>query len=195
MKRKISLPILVVSTVLLLMANPLFADSYRDKPTGLTFPETIGDMQLDKITDFEKDHPGLGLGIGYHHRALNIYADVYVYNLKMKDIPDGSDNRAVNQQWKQSESDIATQTQKGVYQNLVLIKERSQLLGSSPGAPTALLTEYTYSQKDIPKVSYLYITGYKKNFVKIRFTYPTVAKTEGEKSLEAFLDEMGKLLK
>jgi hypothetical protein len=43
-------------------------------------------------------------------------------------------------------------------------------------------------------LSHLYLAVYKDHFIKIRFSYPKEQKSEGEKSLSKFLDDIGRLL-
>jgi len=185
-----------VFALMLSFSGALRAD-YKDKATGLQFPGTIGNMRQDSVTDFEKDHPGLGLGVGIGYIGANpqIYADVFVYNLKLKQIPDGSGNKVVIQQMADAERDIFLQEQRGVYSKVKKIKSASRLLGASSDAPFALQSEFTYTQKNVAKRSFIYLTAYRNNFVKIRFTYPEKDERAGEQALQAFLTEIGKILK
>jgi hypothetical protein len=53
----------------------------------------------------------------------------------------------------------------------------------------------TYSQDNIERVSHLYLSGYKGQFVKMRITYFLSDATNGEKSLVEFLNVLGNNLK
>ena len=117
----------------LLLALPgVSRADFKDKATGLNFPSALGDMKQDSVTDFEKEHPGLGLGTGVGYsdaRNPKIYADVFVYDLNNKQIPDGSSNPVVAKQISDAERDLFIQEQRGVYSKVKKIKTASRLLG------------------------------------------------------------------
>lgn len=185
------------SFILVLIISPhAFSDSFKDASTGLTFPATLGSMQQKEVTDFEKQNPSSGLGVGILYRDPNpkIYADIYVYNLGLKDIPNGSISKIVQEQWKQAEQDIYTIQKQGKLQEVKKLNETTSSLTSSNAGPTALRTDFSYIQNGEEKLSHLLLTGYKNNFIKIRFTYPSRLKGEGEKALDGFVTGMGKLL-
>ena len=53
---------------------------------GLTFPDDIAGAQRSNAYDHEKQRPGLGYGVGY--RQSGVVITVYIYDLRMRDIPD-----------------------------------------------------------------------------------------------------------
>ncbi len=53
---------------------------------GLRFPDTVAGFRRGAITDFEKDHPGLGYGVRYSGNGWAI--DVFIYDDGYKDLPD-----------------------------------------------------------------------------------------------------------
>jgi hypothetical protein len=171
-----------------------FGNSYHDKPTGISFPDQLGGMNRGEITDFEKDHPGLGVGILYRASDPAIYADIYVYNLGVPSIPTGWDSKMIHDEWKQAEGDIYTIEKQGKYQQVKNLKESSALLGMDKNAPIALRADFSYISNGSKKLSYLYMMGYHKNFIKIRFTFPEAMKAEGEKALWDFISAFGKLI-
>ena len=146
------------------------------------------------MTDFEKDHPGLGVGILYRSSDPAIYADFYIYNLGIKSIPDGSNTKEIHDQWKQAEDDIYTLEKQGKYLSVKKLYEASALLGMDRNAPTALRADFSYTSNGTKKLSYLYLLGYKKNFIKIRFTFPETLKKEGEKVMWDFTTAFGKMI-
>ena len=171
-----------------------YAGAYRDRPTGLSFPDQLGGMTRGEATEFEKDHPGLGVGILYRSPNPAIYADIYIYNLGIKSIPTGSNTKEIHDQWKQAEGDIYTLEKQGKYKSVKKLYEASTLLGMDRNAPTALRADFSYASLGTKKLSYLYLLGYKNNFIKIRFTFPDTLKTEGEKIMRDFTTEFGKLI-
>jgi hypothetical protein len=51
---------------------------------GFDFPLRIGPLTRGDVTNFEKEHPGLGYGIRYSGEGLRV--DIFVYNLRKRSI-------------------------------------------------------------------------------------------------------------
>ncbi|MCP4702327.1 MAG: hypothetical protein GY862_36525 [Gammaproteobacteria bacterium] len=161
---------------------------YLHSPTGTVFPDKIGVMKNVKVTDYEKDYPGLGVGISY--RGHGVKADVYLYNDGLKEVPGNIESLVMIRHFEQVIGSIYAAEEKGPYRS---IRKRSG--GTvSLGKHLALFVSFTYIEDDIERISHIYLMGYENHFVKIRFTYHKASKSAGEKSLKLFLQEMGKVL-
>ncbi|MBA4419133.1 MAG: hypothetical protein C0392_14685 [Syntrophus sp. (in: bacteria)] len=166
------------------------AAPYKHPKTGVSFPELVGDVSLVKVTDFEKEYPGLGVGISY--RADTFKGDVYIYNLSMGQVPAGIAAPVITGQFEQAMGDVYTLEKRGSYKDLVVqIKQETVQVGNFP----FLHSMMTYTQDDIKRVSHLYLTGYKGQFLKVRITYFSTDAAKGEKTLAAFINMIGNNLK
>jgi hypothetical protein len=57
---------------------------YTHHQTGIIFPSEIALLKFEKITDYEKNNRGLGIGLSYRSEQ-GFKADIYLYNLGVKD--------------------------------------------------------------------------------------------------------------
>lgn len=184
------------------MIRPLFAlaatfalvGSARpaEDPPGpkIDFPDVKG-LTRGKIQTFPKAE--LGYSVGYS--APGFSATIYVYDLGMKKIPDGSKSDEVKGQMKQAASDLEAVRQAGVYKSVKeLGMEETVPLGKGKDAPTTLRRRFELELKGGVKLSEVYVTGYKDHFVKIRISHDPDDKAAPEK-IAALLEELGKSLK
>ncbi len=182
--------VLVVFQVLLisLFVQQAQGEPYLHRATGIVFPDKIAGLENVEVTDYEAKHPGLGIGISY--RKPEIKADIYLYKGGLSHIPEGINSSLITQHFEQVVGDIYTYEKKGMYHSVKKLSEGEISLGNQP----ALSSSFSYFQADIERVSYIYLTGYDKHFLKIRFTYFKSAETSGKPSLAKFLEKIGKLL-
>ncbi|GEM_PF-881322 len=136
------------------------------KSIGKTFPEKVGNLVLVDHTDFENKTPGLGESLSY--RAPGINADLYVYDFKIKDIPDGADSEVLKKHFAQVAGDIFQFEKMGKYKNVktVVATEKQTVSGME-----CLWEKFSFNSQGKDKESYLYLTGYKGKFFKIRVTH------------------------
>ena len=142
------------------------------------------------VYNYESEQPGLGVSIRYgehQNQAGRIKVDVYIYDNRLSSILDGTGTPLISQHFEQVVSDIYAQEK---YRSVEKLSEEETYILSYP----ALSATFSYFQDDIERVSYIYLTGYKNHFFKIRFTYYKSAETYGEETLSKFLDEIGKIL-
>jgi len=184
---------------LLLVSLPLACQkqavqSHRHSPTGISFPGSLGEMKRGEITDFEKREQGLGVGIGYAGPG-HVVANIYVYNFRLRSIPDNVQSEPVMSHFLQVESDIYAEEKKGKYMAVQKLSEGLVPLGEAVPAPRALSSHFSFIAIDgVARLSHLYLAVYKNHFIKIRFTYPKEQESEGKEALLRFLDELGRLL-
>ena len=163
-------------------------ESYLHRPTGILFPEKIMGLENVRVTDYEASYPGFGVGVSY--RSPTIKADVYLYTGGLPSIPDGVESTLVTQHFQQICGDIYTLEKSGSYHSVERLSEGKVSLGTH----VALSASFSYFQDGVEQVSYIYLTGYKNHFLKIRFTYHKSAESNGKTSLNTFLGRIGELL-
>lgn len=162
--------------------------SYLHCPTGILFPEKITGLENVKVTDYEAKNPGLGVGVSY--RSPTIKADVYLYTEALPSIPDGVESPLITQHFQQICGDIYTLEKIGAYHSVERLSEGKVSLGTH----VALSASFSYFQDGVEQLSYIYLTGYKNHFLKIRFTYHKSTESNGKTSLNTFLGRIGELL-
>jgi hypothetical protein len=189
MKRPL-LTSICLSMILFVFVFNAAAASYKHPKTGIFFPELIGDVRLEKVTDYEKEYPGLGVGVSY--RADTFKADVYMYDARLGPIPAGITEPIITKQFEQAMGDVYTLEKRGSYKDLVVqIQKETAQVGRFPFLHSMMM----YTQDNIKRVSHLYLTGYKGQFIKVRITYFSSDAVKGEKTLAAFLNIIGNNLK
>jgi len=82
---------------------------------GLHFPADVAGFAFQETTDYESRQKGLGYSAYY--RQDEKWADVYVYDLTRKDIPQAYDAAASKAQYKQAAGDIAAAAKQGIYRS------------------------------------------------------------------------------
>src|ERR1700741_1280601 len=60
---------------------------------GVPVPDRVSGLPHEAPTDFETEHPGMGYGVRFPRPNWTI--DIYIYDLKMKSIPDDPASAAV----------------------------------------------------------------------------------------------------
>lgn len=181
-----------------LVALPVAAEeppdrSYLHAATGLEFPSTLGAMQIVSIANYEEKDPGLGTGLRYDDRE-SVKADVYIYNLGLKEIPAGTESPEMIRHLQQCENEIRAMEKLGRYQSVQEISRETVPLGGEASAPRARWVFYSFKQDGVERLSHIYLTSYRNHFFKIRCTYPKADESHAKSVLDGFLSELGKIL-
>ena len=93
------------------------AGTYRHPKTGVFFPEAVGDVRLIDTKDYEKENPGLGVGIMY--RTNTFKADFFLYDMGNPSIPSGVASPVITAQFEQARGDVYTLRQRGIYKDVI----------------------------------------------------------------------------
>jgi len=169
------------------------AEPYRHAPTGIVFPDRLAGLEKKAdITDFEPDYPGFGISVGYNGPGITV--TVYLYTLGIKRIPAGPDSSILKEELQHAEGDITTMEERGSYANVKKISEGKAPLNVNGSGPVALYAYYRYTQNGESRVSYLYLTGFRNHFLKIRFTYDKDVRLTAERTRIQFLEEFSRIL-
>lgn len=153
----------------LLLADAASAATFTEATTNLHFPETIGAWQRLNMIHFPEKK--LGVEIDYQNRDGAIAA-FYVYDAGLSRIPTGAENSVVKKEFEKVQKEmLATVTAR--------FTEVSKLLESHPTVKgpgkNATLSVAAYQFREKPKgrhhLSWILITGYKNQFLKLRYTH------------------------
>ncbi len=150
---------------------------------GLTFPDRIAGATLGPVTDFEKDHPGLGYGVRYRQQGWAI--DIYIYDDAIKSIPDDLSAEVHKTQLQQAQGDIFEMQKRGTYAQVKLVG--SHVIKDRSGRTRFLCEDFTFVRPGTGNVdSYLCLTGWHNKFVKFRLT--TLHRAGSGSEAKRFMD-------
>jgi hypothetical protein len=165
--------------------------------TGIAFPQALGPLKRMGLKHYGS--PDLGVSCRYAARPLPI-ADIYLYDNGVKDLGTGL-NQMVRLHFEQVQDEIFFMEKSGYYRSVKKVSEGETGLANGARKLPALVAVFTYRQppgKGVAytgvRTSYVYLTTYKGQFLKIRFTYPKNQENRGHKALQQFLADLGKIL-
>ena len=175
-------------SLLACMTLAAHADPVKLLPGPYELPDRIGPMRYDGQAH-KYDDPRLGSSYQYLGGGLSL--TVYVYDLGTENIPDGGDTRLACEAFEGAKNDVLH----AGYQNMRVRSE--QLARLDPGAetPTAREAVFEYTRNDHPTVSYLWVTGASKQFVKLRFSVDDKYRDELIEARRTVLTALGDALK
>lgn len=155
---------LLFAVFLLISSSSLADDAFVDTEIGFVFPQTVAGFSFQNKRPY--DDPRLGYGLNYWSED-RILITVIVYDLGVKDIPDGINGPHVQQQMKQAREDVDQAVNLGVYRSAHLIDDVEVF------SPLFLRASYTIVRKDgVQRRSHLFIRGQHQHLVKVRATGP-----------------------
>lgn len=164
-------------------------DDYKSPELGVTFPAKLAGMSLVKVTNYEEDSPGLGVGLSY--RAEKEKADIYIYNNRLTRISDGITSPEIQQHFKDVAVEILEMEKRGQYQNVKIVVPLEKIeVGTQP----FLHAEVQFESQDVPRISHIYLSALNDNYFKIRYTYVASEAEEGKRVLESLLKALGPAL-
>lgn len=136
---------------------------------GIAWETGYAGFSRGKLTDNERDSPGLGYTIAYHggHKGE---ATVFIYTKGQRDIPDGPISETVMGEFNQATHEIIQFGQLGD-KRLELVSRYGT--GSPDRGKEFLCAEFILTDGLGSRRTFLYVTGCAKNFVKIRITLHT----------------------
>lgn len=157
-------------------------------------------IEWPEVKGLDRQKPNVfkdvGLGYSVSYLAEGTVIIVFVYNLGLKEIPDGADADAIKAEMYESLLAVEGNRSNGRYKSIQPLDEKVVPFGANADAPKLRRKRYEIEiAKEGAAITELYVAGYKNHFLKIRATYPANDKTKGEKLVAAVLDAVGKQLK
>jgi hypothetical protein len=164
------------------------AEPVKLLPGPFELPDRIGPMRYDGQAH-KYDDPRLGSSYQYLGGGLSL--TVYVYDLGATDIADGGDSRIACEAFEGAKGDVL---QAG-YQDMQLKSQQLARLDPVAEAPLAREAVFEYTRSGSPTVSYLWVIGASKQFVKLRFSVNAKFRDELGEARRTVLNALGESLK
>jgi hypothetical protein len=157
------------------------SDARAQTPTmvlGVPVPDKVGGLSHQPLTDFESQSPGMGYGVRFLRPDWTI--DVYIYDLKMKPIPDDPASAAVQAALDEAKGEIADIEKRGDYVGVTL--KDTFTIADAAGHPRFVCAEYNYFHKRraVDLDSYLCMAGARGEFFQIRMDTVKSARSGNE---------------
>ncbi len=179
---------LLLFLTLALTAVPLFGEVWKHAETGLELPETAGEFKRAGVHTY-KQAP---LGVSLKYLKGPIVADVYIYNMNESDIPNGISKQSVFQ-LASAARDIKEMERLGHYSGVTLGELNAVLMFEDEAKHYKFPLHHLqggYTLNGEAKQSHIFLFGWKKNFIKMRITYP---KQNAEQSFKDVIDFLNAL--
>lgn len=152
---------------------------------ALVFPKTLAGVPFRNIEVYESKHPGYG--VGYLYEDSETQLDISVYDGGYAKISDGIFFDGVHLQFEEAKKQIAAIEQQGYYKILRVVSDDWIQVGGHP----FLYFSYIFENGLEKKASYLMLTGYDGNFLKVRLTTDADLDTD---VFDAFMEDFGTLI-
>jgi hypothetical protein len=136
--------------------------------SNIEVPSNIGEFSIENVVNNEIESPGLGHTITYNEPSNKYHADCYIYNLGMESIPIDINNPIVQDHYNDIKKDLYTALDLGIYQDLKF--NDSYGINNDENGHGAWIAEISIIQNDTIHDSYIYLTVFNDQFLKIRFT-------------------------
>lgn len=186
-----------------LMPSPAQSQTAFIHPqTGIQLPRSLGPLRHEDLMDYAQEgRPDLGFKIRYSAWDSLTWADVYLYDLKRKNLGTGITSPEVMKVFEMAKGDIYLMEKRGRYKNVRKIDEGTITLRTQSGILPMLWAAFTYERLPDPSVDYpgpvishLYLTAYKNYFLKVRVSSHESMRDFHHKAVQQFLEDLGKVL-
>ena len=139
-------------------------DTIKLLPSPLEFPTKIGSLESNG-QPHKYDDPRLGKS--YTYGAPGMFLTIYSYDAGVKEISDGGDTNATCEQFEEAKYGVPKAPD---FKNVTLKNEQLVRLGSTEDSPLLREAVIELDRGDRHGISYIWITGAAKYFLKLRFT-------------------------
>jgi hypothetical protein len=168
----------------LLISSVVFGQTQK-----IGFPEVGGWEKGDAATYPTNE---LGYRVPYRSETGGIVT-IYVYNGGNSKIAYGIEDEKVKAEITKAENDIKAYGEAGYYQDVMLVKNDTVVLGGNRGTTKALYSLFAFKVRGAEVDSEIYLFGYPNNFIKIRATRAKGKNGADNSEVEKLLTEVGKL--
>ena len=164
---------------------PLIVTQIPKGKKNLVFPRAIAGIPFKDMEVYEADHPGYGVGYLYENEFTKL--DISIFDGGLASIGDGILSDGVHLQYEEAKEQIAAIEEKGYYKIVRVDTDDWIQVGDRP----FLYFSYTFDNGYEEKSSYLMLTAYDGNFLKIRLTTDLAPH---HIVLDAFISEFEELI-
>jgi hypothetical protein len=186
--KKLGYMIFLIAMIFFVGAGASYPEPYSHPGTGMVFPDHLAGIDKGRITDHEKEHPGLGISIGYN--GPRITATIYLYTMGMASVPENIDSPAFVAHFGQTAEDVFQAGRQGLWNNVKKTSEDILFIGPPETDRKALCDAFSYSRNNDDLLSKLCLFSYRNHFVKIRFTYGKDIKIKAEETFGKFVETL-----
>lgn len=173
-----------LAAMILLRTPHAFSQELKVTIDGVSVPSALGELPLNAIVP--ERQPGQGVSLNYQTPEGFDRVTIYVYTFNENNIQDGCESESVQRQVSEFGESLVTFQKRGLYAE-VEVKEASKV---TVGGITFLRSWATYELQGVPSVGYVYVTGWKGKFLKIRGTFQRTELEENEKQMGTLLEEI-----
>ncbi|MCZ6801248.1 MAG: hypothetical protein O7F12_12255 [Nitrospirae bacterium] len=149
------------------------------------FPKDLAGIPFRSLEVYEAKHPGFGVGYLYENEDTQL--DISVFDGGYKNIVNGIFSEGVHHYYEEAKEQIAAIESQGYYKILRVVSDDWIQVGEQP----FLYFSFVYNNGHEEKSSYLMMTGYDGNFLKVRLTTDLAKDTE---VFDAFMTDFGSLI-
>ena len=165
--------------------RPLPKEEENQERKSLVFPKAIAGIPFQNLEVYEAKHPGFGVGYLYENEDTQL--DISVYDAGQENIAEGIFSEGVHLQYEEAKKQIVAIERQGFYKIIHVVTDDWIQVGGQP----FLYFSYLYENGLETKSSYLMLTGYDGNFLKIRLTTDAGLDTQ---VFDAFMADFGQLV-
>ncbi len=133
-------------------------------------PPEIGDMVRGEMRTYDK--PELGVSVVYSGPGMT--ATVYLYDGGLKNLPESLDDPVVVEHFKSTLHDVSSLIALGLVRE---VQVRDAAMLKYAGQPEYLYAQLALDTVNGPEDSFLFLTSYQGQFIKIRMTGPASDET------------------
>jgi hypothetical protein len=156
--------------------------------SGFTFPDRVGDFTRAATIDYEKTQPGLGHGVAY--TSGRWLANIYVYDMRRKSIPDDPATDVLKSQFAQAQDDISSSQRQGRW---LKVEFKRTFMYPENGTPRFNCADLKLRTRENTDVDSLLCVGAARNkFLKFRLTGP---QDTGDGKALRFIETLEPLLR
>ncbi|SMC27952.1 hypothetical protein SAMN02745857_03049 [Andreprevotia lacus DSM 23236] len=154
----------------------------------IQIPVQLGAMHFVEREQFEE--AGMGESLSFAGPA-RVHVNVYVYDDGFNNIPDGTQNAAVREQF----ATVIEQARQALkqYADAARFPNSTQTSHFAGCGPQFLWQQFEFDLKGQHNTSYTYLTGLHGQFVKLRISHPA-QESEAPRQVEVFLQQLRKAL-
>ena len=171
----------LIAGIVLLATLSATAETYTDKATELRFPDKLGSWEKGDVHHL--DEAGAGTSIHYRHPLTGV-ATFYIYDNGLKKIPTGGKSDVVMREFASVLQQIETVYSGAEYEHLKKVMDAAPEVRSNGRTATLLASVYSFWVRDKhppQRLSYALLTGYRNQFLKLRFTLPADVEKNPER--------------
>ena len=159
-----------------------------------SFPDSIATFVHTNTLNYSQEaaDPGLGYSLTYRN-PTGVTVSLYIYDDNKPNIADGHQSVQVRELLEKTTTEIRLAERLGAYRSVEQLGDSEVAIGAPQQGLKALARKFRYVVGGHEAMSHVYVTGYRKDFVKIRASYKYDPDNEAACALaiQQFLFELG----